>query len=111
MHSTLRSARHRKPSPARAVAARTAVSAGAAVAAVLMSASGAAAAPAGGVAGHFPVAVTAGEQSPSADPPCTDTPLDAIVGPLTGADCNSNPGDSQGETPDDMGGDPPPPGL
>lgn len=104
MQSKPRPGRHRKPTSTRAIAARAAISAGGAVAAVLLAGGPATAA-----------AVPAGEQKPAADPPCTGTALDAIVGPLTGADCNSNPEDSDG--PDDPpettppGTDPPPGGA
>ncbi len=101
--------RHRKPSPARVVAKRTAISAGAAAAALLVSAGGATAAEAS-TAPEAPVVA----QAPAAEPPCTGTALDAIVGPLSGADCNSNPQDPEvpddsGETPGDPGTTPPPP--
>lgn len=98
MRSNHSPGRHRRPGPARAVLARSALSAGAAAAAVLL---------AGGPA----TATTAG--APAAEPPCTGTALDAILGPATGADCNSNPEDNDPtnpggpNTPDDSGGNPP----
>lgn len=97
--------RHRRPGPARALVTRTAVSTGAAVAAVLMAGGPATAA----TASTDGAAVSA----PTAEPPCTGTPLDAIVGPAAGVDCNSNPEDDDPTdpggpgTPDDGGGSPP----
>ena len=88
MQSKPSSGRHRKTSPTRALAARTAMTAGGVVAALLL---------AGGTA-------TAAPAAPTAEPPCTGTTLDAIVGPVTGADCNSNPDD---QDPTEPGGTPP----
>lgn len=76
--------RHRSPRSTRTLAARSAMSAGAAVAAVLLAGGPAAAATA---------------SAPAADPQCTGTALDAIVGPLTGADCNTNPEDNDPTNP------------
>lgn len=90
--------RHRRPSSTRALATRSAVSAGAAVAALILT---------GGPA----TAATA--SAPAAEPPCTGTALDAIVGPAAGVDCNSNPEDNDPtnpggpNTPDESGGNPP----
>lgn len=106
--------RHRKSGPARAIATRTAVSTGAAVAAVLMAGGPATAAASTGVAAaNAPATV---ESAPAAEPPCTGTALDAIVGPLTGANCNANPEDDDPtnpggpNTPDDNEGGAPPVG-
>ena len=73
--------RHRKPGTASALAARTAVAAGAAMAAVVVSAGAAAAgtAPSGTV--------------PTINPfPCTGTPFDTITKSATGSYCGTGGG-------------------
>ena len=85
--------RHRKPRSAGALATRLALSTGAAAAAVLM---------AGGTA----TTATASAEAPAAEMapgPCTNTPLDAIIGPLAQTNCN----DPAPSAPDDVTGDDP----
>lgn len=93
MQITSRAGRHRKPSPARVIAARTAVSAGGAAAALLVAAG---TATAGTSAGAAPT-------NPAAEAPCTNTPLDAIIGPIAQTDCN----DPAPASPDDVTGNDP----
>lgn len=93
MMNTTRTGRHRKPSPARVIAARTALSATGAAAALLVAAGPATA---GTNAGAAPAA-------PVAEAPCTNTPLDAVIGPLAQTDCN----DPAPASPDDVTGDDP----
>ncbi len=92
--------RHRKPSAARTIAARTAVSTGAAAAAVLLAGGTATAATAS--ADTTDARTVVSESNPTA-PPCTNTPLDAVIGPLAQTNCN----DPAPEAPDDVTGDDP----
>ncbi len=81
--------RHRKPSATRVIARRTAVSTGAAVAAVLVSAGGATAATASSPANVPPIS-------------CTGSPLDAFTTCATGG--HSQRGGDRGDA---VGGDTP----
>lgn len=95
------SARHRKPSVARAIAARTAVSATGAAAALLVAAGTATAATSAEAAEGARAAVS--DQLTPAEGPCTNTPLDAIIGPLAQTNCN----DPAPQAPDDVAGNDP----
>ena len=91
MQTTSHAGRHRKPSPARAIAARTALSAAGAAAALLVA------------AGTATAGTSAEVAAPAAEAPCTNTPLDAIIGPLAQTNCN----DPAPSAPDDVTGDDP----
>ncbi len=73
MHSN-NPGRHRKPRPAAKIAARSAIFAGAAAAAVLVSAPTASAAPAEATVNPLP---------------CTGTPFDNVTKGVTGSHCGS----------------------
>ena len=94
-------ARHRKPSVARAVAGRTAVSAAGAAAALLVAAGTATAATS--TEATDATRAPAAEQLIPAEGPCTNTPLDAVIGPLAQTNCN----DPAPQAPDDVAGNDP----
>lgn len=110
MQSNVSSGRHRKPTASRAFAARTAISAGAAVAAVLMAGGSATAVTANTdmITSNAPELGAAGASN-VAEPPCTGTPLDAMVGPIIGSTCGAGEPGSPGEEDSGDPGTPPPP--